>query len=130
MTDHETKHQWVKIISDWAFLFSYQNFHVHEIFHQFSLKNSSKHNLCPWYLINFYMSNFKFQISNICFDFFNCACLKTNDKYSKFDTFKWMSYQGHKWMKIQKRLSTHCEADFTWSRPYDPTELAWQNIWP
>ena len=26
-----------------------------------------------------------FRILNICFDFFNCVCLKNNNKYSKFD---------------------------------------------
>jgi hypothetical protein len=44
-----------------------------------------------------------YQISNICFDFLNCACLKTNNtKYSKFDTSKSMSYQGH------SKTSTFC----------------------
>ena len=36
------------------------------------------------------------RVSNICFDFLNCTCLKkNNNKYSKFDTSKLMSYQGH-----------------------------------
>ena len=39
----------------------------------------------------------------ICFDFFNCACLKktiTNIRYLEFDTSKSMSYQGHKRPRI------------------------------
>ena len=40
---------------------------------------------------------YEFGISNICFDFFQVGCLKkNNNKYSKFDTSKSMSYQGHK----------------------------------
>ena len=37
----------------------------------------------------------EFWISKIYFDFFKCICLQGNSiKYSKFDTFKSMSYQG------------------------------------
>ena len=55
----------------------------------------SQLNLLQNLYIHLDVSNFKFQIFIICFDFFNCAC-NNNNKYWKFDTSKsTCNYQGH-----------------------------------
>ena len=52
----------------------------------------------------------EFRKSNICFDFFHCACLEkttTNIRLSKFNMDKLMSYQGH-WSWITQNLVSFC----------------------
>ena len=51
------------------------------------------------------INHVEFKISNICFDFFKCACLKitmTNIRNLKFDMSKSMRYQEHKPGRIMK----------------------------
>ena len=47
--------------------------------------------------------NLEFRISNICFDFFKCACLheENNNKYSKFDRWATKDISNKKYSSIQ-----------------------------
>ena len=69
---------WIKVKTSWRILSQHQSTYLMSLVaHQFGI--------C------------------ICFDFFNCACLKktiTNIRYLEFDTSKSMSYQGHKRPRI------------------------------
>ena len=52
-------------------------------------------------LVSHPFGSVKFRISNICFEFFQVRLPEeNNDKYSKFDTSKSMSYQGQSLLKM------------------------------
>ena len=56
-------------------------------------------NESPWWLIDLDVSNFEFQIFGVV------AMLKKNqNKYSKFDTFKSMSYKEHLKNPFHKKI--------------------------
>ena len=55
----------------------------------------------------------KFQISNICFDFLNCAC--NNNKYSKLDNSKLMSYHGDWSDNCHNKMISHKATTNYWS---------------